>query len=296
MLTRRALLLVVVLFFGTFVVTPVAHADPATCAQYGPTGICLIWAGGGDPGDGGGGDDGGGGGGGGDDSGGGSTSQFITLNGVLCLPSGRSVPQPPQSEPVWGGHTDGAIYDCVVLPRIGPGSFQAGWTIPFWAAAAPPPPPDPAVLAREAVAAMNLRAVDIGIVPEDAPGSIGVIGLPTWMWVDNPGQATMGPITRTAAARGFTVTATAKVGKIVWSMGDGSSVTCTGSGTPYADSYGRQSSPTCGHTYTRDGRYAVTATSYWTVEWAGIGQAGEIGLDFSDTTNITMGEVQVIGQ
>jgi hypothetical protein len=106
----------------------------------------------------------------------------------------------------------------------------------------------------------------------------------------------MGPITRSASARGYTVTAVAKVTKIVWNMGDGRTVTCTGPGTPYADSYGKQSSPTCGHTYTRQGRYTVSATSYWTVEWAGIGQTGTIPIDFTTRTNITMGESQVINQ
>lgn len=161
-------------------------------------------------------------------------------------------------------------------------------------AAIPPPPPDPAVLAQQALAAMNLRAIDIGIVPESAPGRIGIIGLPTWMWAENPGANTVGPITRSASLRGYSVTATAKVKKVVWKMGDGTSVSCTGPGTPYKDSFGKKSSPTCGHTYTRQGRYTVTATSYWVVAWAGIGQAGTIPLTLSDSANITMGESQVI--
>jgi hypothetical protein len=143
---------------------------------------------------------------------------------------------------------------------------------------------------------MQLRAVSIGIVPEDVPGRVGIIGLPSWMWVEDPGQHTMGPITRTASAGGYSVTATAKVTKFVWNMGDGASVTCTGPGTPYSDSYGKQSSPTCGHTYIRPGSYAVSATSYWEVAWAGIGQTGVIPIDFTSTANITMGEVQVLNQ
>ena len=170
-------------------------------------------------------------------------------------------------------------------------------TIPFWAATPPSlPPPDPAVLGQQAMESMNLKAIDIGIVPEDTPGSIGIIGMPTWMWVEAPGENTMGPITRSASARGYTVTATAKVTKIVWNMGDGQTVTCTGPGTPYADSYGKQSSPNCGHTYIRQGRYTISATSYWTVNWSGIGQTGTIPIDFTTTTNITMGESQVINQ
>ncbi len=123
-----------------------------------------------------------------------------------------------------------------------------------------------------------------------------MIGMPTWMWVSNRADNTWGPITREATAAGFTVTATAKVVKIVWNMGDGSSVTCTGPGTQYSDGYGKQSSPTCGHTYTRPGSYAVSATSYWEVSWSGIGQSGVIPVNFTSTANITMGEVQVLNQ
>ena len=66
-------------------------------------------------------------------------------------------------------------------------------------------------------------------------------------------------------------------------MGDGTTVVCTKRGTPYADSFGRRSSPDCGHTYTRQGRYTVRATSYWIVDWAGIGQTGTIPMNFTST-------------
>lgn len=157
-----------------------------------------------------------------------------------------------------------------------------------------PAPPDPAVLAQQAVAAMGLRAVEIGIVPKPGPNSVGLVGMPTWMWVANPGENTTGPITRTASKAGYTVTATAAVKKIVWRMGDGHSVVCRGEGTPYEDAYGKRSSPTCGHTYSKQGRYAISATSYWQVVWGGIGQTGVINLDFTADAAINVGEAQVI--
>lgn len=212
----------------------------------------------------------------------------------MCYISPSVATYPPGS-PMWGGHyPDGAIYTCY-------NPFLTGGTrgYDFWSASqpgGPAAPPDPRVLAQQAIATMNLKAVTIGIVPEDAPGRVGVIGLPTWMWAEGPGASTMGPITRSASAGGYTVTATAKVNRVVWSMGNGDSVSCTGPGTPYADKYGKASSPTCGYTYTRQGRYTVTATSYWTVDWAGIGQSGTIPLGFSRSTTITMGEAQVINR
>lgn len=161
-------------------------------------------------------------------------------------------------------------------------------------AALPPPPPDPAVLAARAVAGMGLRAIKIGIVPKPGANSVGLVGMPTWMWVADPGPSTTGPITRSVSERGFTVRATATLSRIVWTMGDGHAVTCHGRGTPYRDAFGKQSSPTCGYTYNHQGRYAVSATSYWVVQWEGIGQTGEIPLNFVQTAAITVGEAQVI--
>lgn len=161
-------------------------------------------------------------------------------------------------------------------------------------APAPPPPPNPAQIAQVAVTQMNLKAIDIGIVPEARPGSRGIIGMPTWMWVADPGESTTGPITRSASVGDYSVTADATLDRIVWAMGDGTTVTCHGRGTPYADAFGKQPSPTCGHTYVRKGRYIVTATSYWTVTWAGVGESGVIPLQFSSSVPVEMGEVQVI--
>ncbi len=69
------------------------------------------------------------------------------------------------------------------------------------------------------------------------------------------------------------VRATAKVTRVRWAMGDGTTVTCHGPGTPYAKSRGATPSPDCGHLYERPsyeepgGRYQGTATAHWTVTW-----------------------------
>lgn len=213
-------------------------------------------------------------------------------NGRQCYIRAVS-PQPARTDPVWGGHVDGTVYLC------DPPVASAGGQIVtyFWAAAppqGPAAPPDPRALASRAVASMRLHAIAIGIVPEPRSGSVGIIGLPTWMWAATPDAQSLGPLTRTATAGGFTVTATAKADRTVWTMGDGATVSCRGPGTPYADSHGKQPSPSCGHTYTKQGTYAVRATTYWVVTWTGIGQTGTIPLAFTATTTITMGEAQVL--
>lgn len=159
---------------------------------------------------------------------------------------------------------------------------------------------DPEILARQAIEQMNLQAISIGIVPEPGPASMGLVGLPVWMWVDQPGPTTWGPLTTSATAGATTVTATARVAAIEWNMGDGTIITCTGLGTPYTDPAGDTPSPDCGHTYTRTSAaqagqaYTVTATSNWTIDWAGGGASGTIPLSVAIATPLRIGEVQVL--
>ena len=199
-------------------------------------------------------------------------------------------PQPPYEDPVWEGRTEGAIFTCLVA-----GSVAFGMPVYVWLPTATPPP-DPRVLAVQATKSMNLTSVTIGIVPEASANSVGIIGLPVWLWVANPGPSVTGPITRSASAGGYTVTATARLERIAYNMGDGTTVVCRGPGTPYQDSYGRSPSPTCGHTYSRQGTYTVTATSFWVVTWSGIGQTGTLNRNFASSVQIREAEVQVINR
>jgi hypothetical protein len=291
----RRLLIVLVLVAPAVLIAPAASADPICIEKDAYSGACLVWAedpdSGEDEGPGDGGDEGSETGGGRDGGGDG----HLIIDGRPCLYVGLASPQPPKSFPVWEGHTDGAIHECYEGPCQ---RFCVPTTIQFWAADAPdaPPPPDPEDLAERAVDQMQLRAIDIGIVPEDAPGRIGVVGMPAWMWVADPGRNTLGPIEASASAGGFTVIARARVDRIVWDLGDGTTVECHGAGTPYEDRFGRQDSPDCGHTYTRQGEYTVLATSYWTVQWQGIGRDGQIPVELTQETSITVGEAHVIVQ
>lgn len=129
------------------------------------------------------------------------------------------------------------------------------------------------------------------------------MGMPVWMWVNGPSANTYGPITDRASTGGVTVTVKAKVEKLVWDMGDGSKVTCPTAGTPYEPAFGKKDSPDCGHIYTTvsasqpHGVFAVTASSYWVVDWAGAGQSGTIALaPLTRTTSIRVGELQVLVQ
>lgn len=293
---RRLLFALVLLFGSHLVLLPtVSPADAATCSikvDNGAGGIIEIQVecfefGGGDPGD-----QGGGG------------PRVCTLGGKIipCTSSSGTwvaahqcyvralSPQPPKEDPMWQGHTDGTLYWCDRAPLT-------DWVpVVIWMNSDPTTLPDPWVLARRAMNSMALTSPEIGIVPEAASGSVGIIGLPVWMWVANPGPSVTGPITRSASEAGYTVTATARVRRMVWDMGDGTSVTCTGPGTPYIDAYGRSPSPSCGHTYTKVGRYTVTATAYWEITWTGMGERGTFTRTFDDSVQIEEAEVQVINR
>lgn len=93
---------------------------------------------------------------------------------------------------------------------------------------------------------------------------------------------------------------TATVRHVVWGMGDGTKVTCARPGTPYQKSYGAQESPDCGHRYTRTstgepgGRFPVTATTTWDIEWTGASQTGTLTATRESETSVEIHEVQVI--
>lgn len=207
-------------------------------------------------------------------------------------------PQPAAGDPMWQGHdpADGAVYSC----------YQPQTDIAIYVFAANPPRgaaagPSPREVAQIAIRQMKLSAIDIGIAPEPGPNSVGLVGMPVWLWVKNPRASTYGPATASASAGGITVRATARVRQITWDMGDGTRVVCSNAGTAYQPKFGRKASPTCGHSYAkssahqREGKYTVTATSDWVITWTGAGQTGVIRLGgLTRSVQIAVGEAQVL--
>ncbi|WP_432164124.1 ATP/GTP-binding protein [Streptomyces tendae] len=158
---------------------------------------------------------------------------------------------------------------------------------------------DPEVLAQRAVDSMKLTGPDVASPRADGRYTVGV---PMWLWV-RQGETTYGPATASASAGAVTVTATAKVTSIRWTMGDGTTVTCAGPGTPYRGSERMVDSPDCGHRYTRTSsgqpgeRFSFAVTSTWTVDWAVTGGGADFG-EFTEirtsTVGVRVGEVQVL--
>ncbi|MEU6324934.1 ATP/GTP-binding protein [Streptomyces sp. NPDC047009] len=188
----------------------------------------------------------------------------------------RLNPQPPPDNYYWKGHQSqkGAVYG-VNCP-----DGRGAWTVFVPEGRAPAAPQiDPTVVAQRAVDSMKL--VGPKVASPRAAGTY-VVGMPMWMWVE-PSPTTYGPSTATATAGGVTVSATAKVARVSWDMGDGSPpVVCNGPGTKYTAGMGKAVSPDCGHVYTAtspsaDGRFRGMATATWTVDWQVIGATGDTG-------------------
>ena len=205
-------------------------------------------------------------------------------------------PQPAKSDSVWQGRVDGVVMLCLSQGDIAVNRRGTR----FWAPAERPVV-DPGVVAQTAVERMGLSGIRVGMVPfptEKAANAVGVVGQSVWLWVEAPDETTWGPITKSASAGGVSVTATARVEKVVWDMGDGHKVTCTTPGVVWSAGRGQnnQMSPECGYRYQKQGHYTVTATSYWRVDWAGLGRTGVIRLTRTTAVHNVIGEIHVLNR
>jgi hypothetical protein len=209
----------------------------------------------------------------------------------------REDPQPPLSNPAWDGHTpdQGAIYEVSCFD--GPPPWGTGAVDQYEQFQAAGIGMTPYQVALEALAALTLPTPTIGMAPDPANVTGGLVGLPVWMWVKN----TWGPIHSRKTDGGITVRLTARVTKAVWSMGDGHSVTCKSSGTPYTAAAGGASSPSCGYEYVKPstgkagGKYKVAVTETWIVSWTGGGD-GDVfpAITRSSSTTVRINEQQVV--
>jgi hypothetical protein len=253
-----------------------------------------------------------GGGGGGTGGGSGSTGCSYMGHDVACYEPGlgyynssnqcyylREDPQPAADDPIWGTHTpdQGAFYEVTCFtgpPPWGSGQVEPGeeWIN------RPAAGPTPVDLANAALAKIRLDGPAIHMAPTPT-GVGGLVGLPVWMWT-TVNAHTWGPIHSSASSGALTVNITAKAAKIVWKMGDGSTVTCTNPGTAYVAADGSAASKSCGYRYDKPsyaqpkGKYAITATTTWTVTWIGGGDGGIITTTRTSNTTVRINEQQVV--
>lgn len=179
----------------------------------------------------------------------------------------------------------------------------------------PPPGVDeytPAQAAGKMATTFTLKPITIGMAPvakvhsDDPPGTAPYrrtwVGVPVWLWVDNPTASTWGPISKTATYGKVSVTAKAEVTSLNYDTGDGRTIACSNGGTPFdAAAWANRAaedSPTCGFRYqntSKGGAFTVSATSTWAVKWTGGGQSGQILMpSTTTTTTVRVGELQSV--
>ena len=122
------------------------------------------------------------------------------------------------------------------------------------------------------------------LIKSDPAGST-FVNLATWFWVS---PSVWHPFTATARAGRIAATATATPVQVVFSTGDGGSVTCDEPGTVYdPNEPSSEQRTSCLHTYKsssvsqpspdgnpNDAAYVVDATITWDVTWTAVGAPG----------------------
>lgn len=159
------------------------------------------------------------------------------------------------------------------------------------------PPPDPRVVAREAVARLPVPLPTIQVGPNIKRVAVNI---PVWLWVSNPET-----VTASATDRTVTVTASASLQSVTWSMGEPGAkpFTCQGAGAaPWqgADLW----QPPCGYTYrlrslpsrtAGAGVWPVTATASWAIAWrANTGTSGTDTVTTRSTLGLNVGEYRTV--
>jgi hypothetical protein len=186
-------------------------------------------------------------------------------------------PQPPASDPIWDGRNpaDGGAVYWQYCP-YGGGAAEDDY---FQAYLATPPPGQPAQETPGQIAAemeKNLQLYGVAIDSAPAHGGVGLVGLPVWLWT---GSAMQLP-PETVTVGDVSVTMTARIGRVIWNLGDGGSgFSCADDTTPYRAQDGVTATPVCGRFagYSVAGDYTVTATAVWGVTWT-----SNIGIDQPD--------------
>ena len=182
-----------------------------------------------------------------------------------------------------------------VAPKTGPGAgpldFRSDDSAPIGASL----PPE--VVAYAAVAELQLTPPrpGIGPSPEINPWKMAAVGYPLWLWAE--GELDPAPVSE--SAYDLSVSLDARLERVIFDMGDGSTVTCTTLSRRWTRAVvpGAES-PVCGYRYAQPslpkGDYTVTARSFWAVRWTVNGATGTIPITQTAATTLPVGELQAL--
>lgn len=168
--------------------------------------------------------------------------------------------------------------------NFSPGSFERTIVVP------PGPPPRPVIdQARDQI---TPPGPTIRMSPRVEWEQI--VQFPTWMWIE---PSAWQPLTARADAGRAWAEATAMPARVVWDMGNGDRVVCSGPGAVFDESAPDASQRTyCSYTYRQSSSgqpndaYTVSATLVYDVNWQGSGGAGG---NLGTVTRTTTAQVRV---
>ena len=191
-----------------------------------------------------------------------------------------------------GGPTPGGWYSVTCNNSVtGASTTQTEW---FASQAAPAAPAvDARTVALQAENSLRLPSPTLHF----NPGVSSVVNLPTWLWID---QSLWHAYSVTATVGTVSATAVATPVAVVWQMGDGGVVTCTGPGRAFDVSQPvRMQKTACAYSYrtsslgqpSADGNpdaaaFLVRATVTWTVTWSATGAEGQGTLPTLETSAV----------
>lgn len=218
------------------------------------------------------------------------------VQGMQCYASVLAE-QPPKDSPVWGGHTDGAVYLCTFFSNSRSISGTNGFT--FWSAEAPAGPAaavDTAQLARQALQTLTIPPPAAGRYPAGTMRDgrpFTVVGAYTWFWTD-PGS--FRPLTARADAGGVWSQVTVTPTNLTFDPGDGAAaVSCRGPGVAWqsGDGVWGASPAGCDYRYPHSsihqpgGEVTATYGINWSVTWTSSTGAGGALPDLTTTSRQT---------
>lgn len=156
---------------------------------------------------------------------------------------------------------------------------------------------DPYQLALDALASVQIAPPGIRTSPSEN-GRL-YVQVPTWLWLDSTWWQTYEATANTGRVWS-TVRATPVA--TTWELGDGSSVSCRGPGTPWRRGLSEDAS-SCTHTYRSSsssqpsGTFDLEATVTLEVSWTSNATGGGTlpAISRSSTLDVEVGEIQAIG-
>lgn len=150
----------------------------------------------------------------------------------------------------------------------------------------------PQELAQRAAAKLNVSAPAVGAGPTTEDNGLIIdtaVGYPVWLW----SEGNTAPVSASDSDGDLTVNITASIAKVVYSMGDGTTLTC-GTGTKWTKAQAGEESPDCGHIYQEMGRYTITTTTTWDANWSAAGESGTVPLTQTASRSYRVGEIQAL--